>query len=323
MTQNPYQTLGITSGATQDEIKAAYRKLAKQFHPDLNPGNKSAEARFKDINTAYELVGTEEARAKYEKGEAEAEQARQYQRSNPFYHETQTDGGRYSQSFSGVDDDMLRSIFEQMGRQGYGGQEYTQGAGARFRGSSANRRGQDALYKMEVSFQDAALGAEREITLSSGKKISVKIPAGINSGTKLRFAGLGEPGVGQGPAGDAYVELNVQSSSVFKRKEYDIELELPISIQEALLGAEVKVPTIDGSVMMKIPSGISSGNKLRLSGKGILQSSTGKRGDQYVIIKLVCPTHPDEEIKTAVRAWQQRQKFDPRAGWAGYQGGMS
>jgi DnaJ-class molecular chaperone len=257
------------------------------------------------------LVGTPENRAKFDRGESEAAQAQQ-PRSGPFYHETQAGGGRYSQGFegmSGMDDDLLRSIFEQMGRQG----------GSGFH-STSDMRGEDVHYQMEVSFRDAIFGGEREITLPNGKKIRVKIPAGVQSGVKLRLAGLGEPGVGKMPTGDAYVELNVLPSSLFKREGNDLEVEVPISVSEAILGAEVKVPTIDGPVLLKIPSGSSSGKKLRLSGKGILNNSTGKRGDQYVVLKLIIPPNADAEIKQAIQAWAHRQTFDARAGWIGSKG---
>lgn len=315
MNNNPYETLGVSKTASQDEIKTAYRNLAKKFHPDLNPGNKSAEAKFKEINAAYELIGTAENRSKYDRGETEAEQTGNQYRGGPFYHETQNGGGRYSQNFSGMDDDMLRSIFEQMGRQG--GANF---GGSRF-GGAEDIRGQDTLYKMDISFKDAVLGGEREITLPNGKKIRVTIPAGVNSGVKLRFSGLGEPSAGKASAGDAYIELNVLPSSVFKRNENDLELELPISISESILGAEIKVPTIDGSVMMKIPEGVSSGKKLRLSGKGVTNKNTGQRGDQYVILKIVCPPNIDTEFKQATQAWSQRQTFNARADWPGLQGG--
>jgi len=310
MTTNPYEVLGVSAKATQDEIKSAYRNLAKKFHPDLNPGNKSAETRFKEISSAYELVESPEKRAKFDRGESEAAQAQQH-RSGPFYQETQAGGGRYSQGFEGMDDDVLRSIFEQMGRQG----------GSGFRGAS-DMRGEDVHYQMEVSFRDATLGGEREITLPDGKKIRVKIPAGVHSGVKLRFGGLGEPGVGKAPTGDAYVELNVLPSPLFKREGDDLEVEVPISVSESILGAKVKVPTIDGPVFLTIPAGASSGMKLRLSGKGVLNNSTGKRGDQYAVLKLICPPNADPEIKQAVQAWAHRQTFDARAGWIGSQGGV-
>lgn len=305
--QRPYEILGVTSSATQDEIKNAYRNLAKKFHPDLNPGNKSAETKFKEINAAYELIGTPESRAKFDRGEfdeayAHRDDSRARTGRGPFYHETQSEGGRYSQSFGGIDDDILQSIFGRMGGQG----------GFQF---SGDLPGQDALYQMEVDFKDAVLGAEREITLPSGKRLRVKIPAGVNSGAKLRFPGLGAPGTGKGSAGDAYVELKIRPSPLFKRVGNDLEVELPISVSEAVLGGEIKVPTVDGDVLVKVPAGVSSGSRLRIAGKGVSAGNAGKRGDQYVIIKMVAPPSTDAEFKQAVETWSKRQPFDPRVGW--------
>ncbi len=312
MSQNPYETLGVATSATQDEIKNAYRGLAKKFHPDLNPGDKNAEKRFKEINAAYELVGTPETRAKFDRGEHEEAQPQGPRRGGPSYHETQASGGRYSHSFGGMDDDLLHSIFGRMGRGEGGGFEF-----------SGDMPGQHTLYKMDVSFRDAVLGGAHEITLPSGKRLRVKIPAGVDSGTKLKFAGQGQPGVGKAPSGDAYIELNVKPSALFKRQGNDLEVDLPISFAEAILGGEVKVPTIDGSVLLKIPQGVSSGARLRVSGKGVINASTGKRGDQYVVLKLVSPQNIDNDLKQAVESWSKRQNFDPRAGWIGERGGAS
>jgi DnaJ-class molecular chaperone len=315
MSMSPYQLLGVASTASQDEIKTAYRNLAKKLHPDLNPGNKDSEKRFKEIAGAYERVGTPEMRAKFDKGEldaanenAEASRGRQGQR--PFYHQTQRDGGRYTQNFEGMDDDLLRSVFGRMG--GKGGEGF---------GFSGDIPGQDSLYRMEVDFKDTILGAEREITLPSGKRLQVKIPAGVESGAKLRFAGLGSAGSGRAPAGDAFVELSVRPSALFKRIGRNLEMELPISFAEAVLGAEVKTPTIDGTVLLKIPPGVSSGARLRIAGKGV--SSSGMRGDQFVLIKIVVPPDIDADLKQAVESWSKRQVFDPRAGWNGARGDVT
>lgn len=294
---NPYSVLGVEAKATQDDIKSAYRKLAKKFHPDLNPGNKRAESRFKDINSAYDQIGTPEARAKFDKGEVEAEMAKQQRQQQytreqrgPFYHQTQYGGqGRYANQFEGIDDDILSSIFSQMGRQ---------------RPESVP---QDELYQMEIDFREAVLGGEREIALPTGKKFRVKIPPGVESGTKLRFAGKGEPSMLGGPASDVYVQLNVKPSSTFKRTGKDLEIELPVSFRDAILGAEVKVPTIDGTILMKIPANVSSGQKLRAKGKGVLDPATQTRGDQIVILHVKMPEKVDEEFKKAVEAWSKRQ----------------
>jgi len=285
--KNPYQALGLTAAATQDEIKKAYRKLAKKYHPDLNPGNKSAEARFKEINNANELIGSAEARDKFDRGEVDTEEAsaRAQQQAREYYYQTQDRGaGRYGQSFSAGADDIFESLF----------------------GSRQKTRSADELYKMDLDFKDALLGAEKEITLPSGKRLLVKIPPGIESGKKLRFAKQGNNGA------DIYVQLNVAESPLFTRMGNNIELELAISASEALVGAEVKVPTLTGAVMLNIPPLVSTGQKLRVAGKGV----KGK-GDQFVKIKIVNPSASsgamDEEFKAAVKAWSKRHPFNPRS----------
>ena len=288
MVTNPYKTLGVDPTAKQAEIKSAYRKLAKQFHPDLNPGNKNAESRFKDIAAAYDLIGNPESRAKFDRGEVEAEAVKQKSRRShgPFYSETQYGGGRYANQFGGMQDDILSSIFEQMKRQ-------------EKRGSQ--QAFEDEIYQMEVDFKDSILGGEREITFPNDKKFVVKIPAGIESGTKLRFAGKGNHGA------DIYVQLNVKPSSNFKRVGMDIEVELPVSFSDAILGAEVKVPTIDGSVLVTIPSNVKSDQKLRIKGKGVVDSGNKSRGDQIAILKIQMPENIDEEFRKAVEDWSKRK----------------
>jgi DnaJ-class molecular chaperone len=298
---DPYAALGLKPQATAAEIKSAYRKLAKQFHPDLNPGNKSAETRFKEINAANELIGTPEARAKYDRGETEEAQRQQYQRSagagaggQQYYYQTQggPGGGRYSQSFHGMDEDLFSSIF---------GEKFG-GAGGGFGGATGP---QDENYQMSIDFKDSILGGEKDITLPGGKRLRVKIPAGIETGKKLRFAGQGQN------QADVYVEIEVKPSDVFTRNGNNVEIEIPISVAESLLGAEVRVPTLDGAVMLKVPPQISSGQKLRVTGKGV----AGK-GDQLVKVKIVnAPaSNPvmDEEFKKAVEAWKERHPFSPR-----------
>ena len=306
----PYETLGVKSSSSQEEIKNAYRNLAKKYHPDLNPGSKEAEKKFKEIAGAYELVGTPENRAKFDRGELSQEnrgpsETRSTNRQGPFYHKTQEGGGRYSQSFGGLDDDILQSIFNRMGRG-----EQSQ--------SSRDIPGQDVLYQMDIDFKDAVLGAEQEITLPSGRRLRVKIPAGVDSGSKLRFSGQGSPGAGSAPAGDAYVELKVKPSPLFKRTGNDLEIELPISIQEALLGAEVQVPTIDSSIFLKIPQGVNTGTRLRVTGQGI--PTLSRRGDQYVVLKIMMPPQIDSEFKESIQSWSKRQSFNPRSNWIGSQG---
>jgi DnaJ-class molecular chaperone len=299
--KNPYEVLGVEKTATQDQIKSAYRKLAKKFHPDLNPGNDKAEEKFKEINMANDLVGDPTMRAKFDNGEIDASGAPKAPpgygygggRQGPFYHETQADGGRYSSGFDGADTDFFESIFRNSRRP-------------------KNFAGEDRNYRLEVDFRDAALGAEREITLPGGKKLSVKIPAGIETGKKLRFKGLGEPGVGTGPAGDAYVEISVRPSKVYQREGKNLLIEVPIGIHEAVLGAEIRVPTLDTAVMLKIPVGASTGTKLRVRGKGVGAIGVADRGDMIVTLKVVLPPTVDTDLQTAMEAWSKAHPYNPR-----------
>lgn len=306
--KDPYQILGVAKTATQDEIKKAYRGLAKKLHPDLNPGNKEAEAKFKEISYAYDLIGTPESRAKFDRGEFAAEEAAKTGAAGggPFYYQTQGErGGRYTYSFNGdFDEDLFSSIFGAMGGAGT--------ARRRSRRASVPTAGEDQLFQMEIGLRDAALGAEREITLPSGKRLAVKIPAGVTDGLKLRFAGQGAPGLNGGPAGDVYIELRVSEDARFKRQGDSLVMELPISISEAVLGANVLVPTIDGNVTVKVPKHSNTDQKLRLSGKGLFNRATKKRGDQIIILKVVLPKQPDAELEEALRAWSARHPYDPR-----------
>lgn len=303
MAKDPYQILGVSKTASQDEIKNAYRSLAKKLHPDLNPGNKASEAKFKDISAAYELIGTAEMRAKFDRGETPeqmeeaAKQAYSRSRQGPSYYESQQDGGRYS-FHSGGDNDFFEELFKSAGR------------GRRGAGASMDFPGEDQLFQMEVDFKDAARGAQREIQLPTGKKLEVKIPAGVETGSRLRFKGQGGPGIGRGAAGDLYVEIRVRPLAGFARNGNDIEVEAPISFIESILGSEIPIPTLDGKVSLKIPAGSSTGSKLRLKGKGI----AGKNpGDQIVVIKVAMPKTPDPELQAAVRAWGDKFSYDPRA----------
>lgn len=286
---NPYQTLGVSRTASQDEIKNAYRDLAKKFHPDLNPGNANAEKKFKEINAAYELIGTPEQKAKFDRGEVREEGPGEpgFNRG-PFYYQTQREpGGRYSTSHSFSDED-LGGIFESIfGRQG-----------------GRQSRPREETYTLEVDLSDAVLGAEREFVLPEGTRLSVKIPQGVTTGTRLRFANVG--------GRDVYVVIQVRPSSVFQQKGDDLFLELPISLNEAILGGNVQVPTVGQPVVMKIPPGVNTGSKLRLSGQGAFNRKLGRRGDQIVSLKVVLPKTIDSELEKAIRDWSQRHPYNPR-----------
>jgi len=298
---DPYGILGVASTATQDEIKSAYRKLAKKLHPDLNPGNKKAEAQFKDVNKAYDAIGTPEARAKFDRGETpeQQEEAFRNRRSGPFYQETQSGpGARYSTSFEGFDPSMFESLF---------GEEL-------YRGRRRSSRGDDQYYSMEIDFNTSVLGGEKEITLPSGSKMRVKIPPGIREGQKLRLAGKGGPGTAKGGSpGDVYVEIRITPSDLFRRVGQDLEIDFPLTISEAILGAELKVPTVDGQVLVKFPKGLNSGARVRIKGKGI--SSGNGRGDQFAVIKIVMPPKIDPKLEKFFSEWATESPYNPRTGW--------
>lgn len=301
--RNPYEIIGVTPTATQDEIKNAYRKLAKKHHPDLNPNNKANEEKFKEITHAYELIGSAENRAKFDKGELDEAAAAQEAASRQYYSHTQAGpDARYSSSYE-FDDDFLNSIFGSMG-----GAE-----GVRGRASRGPRPapGADTLYKMEVDFKDAVLGAEKTLTLPTGKTLQTKIPPNFKSGQKLRFAGQGAPGRGGGPAGDLYVEIVVRPSEIFTRVGQNIESEVSVSIAEALLGGEISVQTIDGNVLLKVPPHSNTGTKLRIRGKGVPSANAG-RGDHIVKLKLMLPEVPDPKLDALVKEWSEgtNKKFN-------------
>ena len=307
--RDPYEILGVSKTASQEEIKNAYRSLAKKYHPDLNPGNKEREARFKEVAAAYEKVGDAEARAKFDRGESEefagagaagGAGGNPFGGERPFYYHTQGgEGGRYSFSGDFGDSDFFENLFRQTGQ-----------GGAR-RARSQDYPGEDALYQLELTLRDAALGAEKDLTLPNGKKLHVKIPPGVDTGSRLRFRGQGGPGVGSGPAGDAYVELTVRPQPGFTRKGQDLETELPISLFEAVEGGEVEAPTLDGKVALRVPPGVSSGARLRVRGKGV-GSPGGGRGDQYVTLKIVLPKAVPAELKDSLAALRAKHAYNPR-----------
>jgi DnaJ-class molecular chaperone len=299
-THDPYQTLGVSKTASQDEIRNAYRSLAKKFHPDLNPGNKEAEQKFKEISLAYETIGTPENRTKYDQGPTESPftgEEGYHQRRGPFYYRTQQKtpdseaGGRYTFSFGeGTDEDLFQSIF--------GGRNKTQG--------------EDQLYQMEIDLKDTIHGAEKQILLPSGKKLAVRVPPGVTEGTRLRFSGQGSPGIGGAPPGDAYVELHIRPDERFQTKGDDLIIELPISIPEAILGAQVRVPTLDGEVLLKVPPHSNRGTRLRLAKKGLFNRSKKLRGDQIVVIQIELPREIDPELESFFKKWQENHAYDPR-----------
>ncbi len=301
MDEDPYAILEVKREATQDEIRSAYRRLAKKLHPDLNPGDKQAEEKFKQVAAAYDLLGDPDKRARFERGEIDASGAeRPRERYYRDFHAADAQDHAYSTSGGFADfmenEDILADI---LGR----GEGRT-----RFR-----IRGQDVHYRLPVDFIEAVNGATKRITMPDGAALDVAIPAGTRDGQTLRLRGKGGPGIGGAPSGDALVEIDVRPHKLFTRKDDDIHLDLPISLPEAVLGGKLDVPTPTGAVRMTVPKGANTGRVLRLKGKGVARKD-GSRGDEYVTLKIVLPEPLDAEIEEFARNWQAGQRHNPRQG---------
>jgi DnaJ-class molecular chaperone len=302
---DPYKVLGVAKTATQDEIKKAYRKLAKALHPDLHPEDPGKAAEFQAVSAANDLLSDPEKRRRFDAGEIDASGQERPERQ--YYHQyAGQDAGRRYDPGRGAGDfedasEFFSDLFGRRFRSGGGG-----GPGEGF-----HARGADTRYTLEVDFMTAVRGGRQSVTMPDGKSIEITIPAGVQGGQTLRLGGKGGPGIGEGPRGDALITIAVRPHPVFVRTEDDIELELPITFDEAVLGAKVDVPTITGAVSMTIPKGASSGRRLRLKGKGVARAK-GKAGDQYVRLKIVLPEKIDSEMEALARRWRERSDFDPR-----------
>jgi DnaJ-class molecular chaperone len=304
MADDPYKILGLAKDASADDIRKAYRKLAKKFHPDLNPGNKVAEEQFKALSAANELLSDPDKRARYDRGEIDesgAERApqrpnyRQYAEAGPgerYAYSNGGDGGFGGENF----EDIFSTIFS--GRQGGGG--------------TGPARGADASYHLEAAFLDAVIGATRRLTLPDGQTLDVKIPPGTEDGDVLRLRGKGMPGRNNGPAGDALIEIGVLPHPFYRREGADIRMDLPITLAEAVLGGKITVPTPAGAVAMSIKPGSDTGAEMRLRGRGVPAHGGKPAGDLYVklFVKL---GPPDAALEAFLRDWKPEHPADPRA----------
>jgi DnaJ-class molecular chaperone len=305
---DPYRTLNVPRSADQAAIKQAYRKLAKMLHPDRNPGSARAEQRFKEVSQAYDLLSDPAKRAKYDRGEIDADgRPRHAFKGFEFAGDPQSAaesilgkmfGGAFGRGLGGGFGDALRS-----GRGEFRFDDLRRG-GAGAGGARRAQRGADRRYRLEVDFIAAALGGKKRLVLDSGRAVEVGVPAGAEHGSVLRLKGKGEAGA---PPGDALVEIAVRPHPVFTRKGADVHIELPISVPEALFGASIPVPTIDGPVRITVPAGSNSGRTLRLKGRGIGGPESG-RGDQYVRLLVTLPEAPDAELEQ----WARRRNYDVR-----------
>jgi len=296
----PYEIIGVAPSASADDIKKAYRKLAKKLHPDLNPGNKKVEQQFKELSAAYDLLSDPAKRARYDRGEIDATGAERPDR--PFYrrYAQGREGAKY-QDFGIDEDSFVDDLFANLFRQQQQRSE-----------RSMHLRGADVTYVAEVDFVEAAVGAKKRLMLTDGKTLDVTIPPGTEDGQTLRLKGQGLPGAGGGPAGDAYIEVKVAPHPIFTRKGNDVTIELAVTLPEAVLGATVTAPTVDGPVSLKVPPESNTGSTLRLKGKGIVDRASGKRGDQYVRLKVVLPDRADPDLKAFLETWSAQHPYSVR-----------
>jgi DnaJ-class molecular chaperone len=306
MTISPYDTLGLTKSATLDDIRKAYRKLVRTNHPDLHPDDAGAEARFKEIAAAYDLLKDPALRARFDAGEIDAAGVERPQRQ--YYRDFAEAGDNPYQQSRGFETqgdpaNIFAEILRQRMRQG----------DEDFRGPGFSMPGPDFRYALEVPFLDAVRGGEMRITLPEGENMAVRIPLGAHDGQTLRLRGKGGPGHGGGPPGDILITLSVRKHPVFRREGEDIFVILPITIDEAVLGAKVTAPTIAGPVNVTVPKGVSSGRVLRLRGRGVPAMGAKAAGDQLVELKIVAPPVVDNALRNFLTEWRQNHSHDPRA----------
>ncbi|MEZ6137786.1 MAG: J domain-containing protein [Pirellulaceae bacterium] len=314
MAQDYYKTLGVSKSATQDEIQKAYRKLARQYHPDLNPDDKAAQQKFKEIQHAYDVLSEPEKRDMYDQLGPDFEKMGPGGGGNPF-----AGGQGFEQIFGGAGpggfqfDGDLGDLFRQFGGAGGPG-------GGRAR-SAPPSKGRDLTSELTVPFSTAVLGGQASITVMRAGKpesIQLKIPPGVDTGKKMRLRGQGEPGPRGGAAGDLIVTLTVASHPFFKRSGSNLELRLPVTVGEAAFGATVDVPTPNGKVALKIPAGSGSGKRLRIKGQGVF-SPSGPPGDLFVELQLKLPdscSTPDtmsDQTKQAIEHIEQLYQASPRS----------
>lgn len=308
MDKDLYEILGVKKTATEGEIRKAFLKLAKKLHPDVNPNDKASEQKFKEVNFAYEVLKDQKKRAQYDQMRAVG--------ANPFAQAGARGSGPsadwQNQGFSAENfQDMgLGDLFEEI----FGGSGF--GRGGRGRGSSRRggfaRAGQDRQSEITIGFLEAANGGERQVEFSDGRRLTVKIPAGVEDGQKIKLSGQGDPGINGGPAGALILGLRVAPHPYFTREGNNIVVKVPITFSESILGAEIEVPTLTGKVHLKIPRGVSSGQRLKLGGKGIAPRQ-GVKGDQFVELQIKVPKEVSGAYTEAAESLKN-ESFNPRQG---------
>jgi DnaJ-class molecular chaperone len=306
LASDPYQVLGVPRTASADEIRKAFRKLAKANHPDTNPNNKAAEERFKQVSGAFDIVGDAAKRKKFDAGEIDADGretfggfARGQGAGGPWG--PPPGGGGRAESFEGVDlNDILGEMF------GGGGARGGRGGGG-FGGFS--QRGADVRARLEIDLEDAIRGAKRRISFSDGRTIDVTIPKGAQEGQTLRLRGQGSPGR-SGP-GDAFIELTIGAHPIFRREGEVLVMDVPVTVYDAVLGGKAEAPTPDGPVTLTIPKGANTGTRLRLKGRG-LSDARGHRGDLFARLVVALPDKPAAELEALAETWKRDRPYSPK-----------
>ena len=294
--KDPYEILGVARTASPEQIRKAYRRLAKKLHPDLNPGRKESEERFKEVAGAYELLSDADKRQRFDSGEIDALGA---ERPRPrFYKDFAAEAAEDSpyENRSGFADFAADDIFAELLRQQ-----------AR---ESRRARGPELRYRLSIEFLDAVNGATKRLTLPEGGSLDVTIPPGIQEGQILRLRGKGAPSLGEGASGDALVEISINPHRFFARHGDNIHIDLPVTLAEAVLGARIRVPTPAGPVILTVPKGSNTGTVLRLRGKGV-QRRDG-HGDELVKLKVTLPAEPNPELEAFLSNWSPGMNYDPR-----------
>ena len=297
--RDAYEVLGVSRTACQAEIKDAYRALAKALHPDVQSGGASEAERFKEVSAAYGILSDRNQRARHDRGEIDATGAKRRRGAT-----------RRSRAYAGAEAAAGRNPFDGLGASAE--DVISRHFGTRWRG--ARKNGADVAQSFKVSFLDAVRGAKKRVRLRTGRTVDVTIPAGVEDGQTIRLKSQGAPGAGGGRAGDALVRVAIAAHRDFARAGADIHAELAITLPEAVLGAKIKIPTIDGPVTLSVPKGSNTGSALRLKNKGIADRGTGARGDHYVKLKVVLPPKADRDLERLVAAWAERHPYTVRGG---------
>jgi DnaJ-class molecular chaperone len=301
----------VPRSATADEIRKSFRKLAKAHHPDQNPNNKASEERFKRITAAFDILGDEEKRKKFDRGELDADGRETHPGFRPGAGGSPFGGGRGGGfqgggDFEGVNfDDILGEMF---GRGGAGGRGAGMGAGRGF----AAAKGSDVRARLDIDLEDSITGVTRRITFGDGKSLDVTIPKGAAEGQVLRLRGQGQPGRGGGPSGDALIELSIRPHPLYRREGADLYMDLPVSVPDAVLGAKIAAPTPDGPVTLTVAKGSNSGVILRLKGRGAVDAETGKRGALFAKLMVTLPDPPDKALESFAEIWRKDRPYTPK-----------